>query len=558
MRNWTLTSRPLFALMALIALAPARVAAQRLAPIAPEQQCSGQTIAAVEFVGARRPLLSRRFDPAARVANQAVLVLQPATRVRLLRRFILLGVGDRCNEQQRVESERILRAQSYISDAAIRVLPSGGDAVVLRVETIDEYVLYLESWGWGGLPSGVELGTGSVGGTGKGFRVLTELGRGGEVGWGARYKDTQLLGRPIILDAAFASRPRVDHWSLALTRPFLTNFQRMSWQASAGSYRALYALLDTILGDVTIEYERQTAAVSGSRRIGPVNAPWNIGAGVNWERAQQTRVLQMGDDGPVPIPTPAEVEDRYPYFDEAQVTFSVGYRRLRFHAVRGLGALSAPEDVAKGREAYLGLSQGVAALQREPTDRKLLGGFVSTLGTDRTLLRLSVYGSLRSATPGVPRGQRSLDGRTVFVHKQSEGQLTSLSVSGATSRHARVPTQFTFRDEETGLLGYRTANYGGASRLIIAFEERHRLPLATRRTEVAVSALAQTGRLWAGDAPFGVTTPWRAGVGMAIIAAIPAGAKQTIRLEIGVPVNPPPGLQRREVRIFYSDRTGRF
>ncbi|MDQ8153446.1 MAG: hypothetical protein P3B98_02185 [Gemmatimonadota bacterium] len=550
--------RPLLALLLLAALTPSRAGAQRLAPISAAERCDGRPIAAIEFVGARRPLLSRRFDPAARVANEAVLVLQPATRVRLLRRFMLMSVGDVCNEQQRVESERILRAQSYISDAAVRVLPHTSGGVRLRVETIDEYVLYFESWGWEGLPAGLELGTGSVGGTGKGLRLLAEVGRGSEMGWGARYKDTQFAGRPIIFEAGFASRPRVDHWNLAFTRPFYTNFQRTSWQASIGSFRALYALLDTAVHGVSVEYERRTAVLGGSRRIGPVNAPWNVGASMSWERAEQTRVLQLRDDGFVPILAPPQVATRYPYYDAARVGLSVGYRRVRFVPVRGIGALSAPEDVAKGHDAYLAVGVGVGAMQREPTDRTLLAGTTSTFGGERALLRLFGRSSWISERPGAVRGQTALEGGAALLRKSSEAHLTKLTIAGATFRNARVPTQLNFRDDETGLLGYRTADLGGAARVIIAAEERHRLPLNSRRVEIALAGLAQTGRLWAGDAPFGVTTPWRTGVGLALVAAVPAGAKQTFRLEVGVPVNPPPGLQGREVRLFYSDRTGRF
>lgn len=550
--------RALYAMLPLVALAPARGTAQRLAPIAAEQRCDGRSIGAIEFVGSRRPLLSRRLDPAARIANEAILVLQPATRVRLLRRFLLLQVGSRCDEQRRVESERILRAQPYISDVAIRVLPQTADAVLLRVETIDEYVLYVESWGWSGLPAGLELGTGSVGGTGKGLRLLTELGRGGEMGWGVRFKDPQFLGRPIILETAAASRPFVDKWNLSLDLPAYTNFQRLWGRASVGSNRAFYTLLDTAIRDVTVEYERRTAQINGGWRLGAVNAPWHLSAVVEREQAQRRRVLQIRDQGPVDISPPPQVATRYPIFDATRVGLGVSYRRLRYHAVRGLAALSAAEDVALGHDTYVAARQGIGALQRDPTDRVLSAGNSGAVGSDQALLRWTVSGSWSTARPGTPHGEAAITGRTALSLKRSESHLTLLSLGGERTRHARIPTQLTFRDDQTGLLGFRTVGFGGAGRFIVAVEERHRLPLTTRRAEVAFSALSQAGRLWAGDAPFGVSTPWHVGVGAAAMVAFPAGAKQMLRVEIGIPVNPPSGLQRRELRIFYSDRTGRF
>jgi hypothetical protein len=165
---------------------------------------------------------------------------------------------------------------------------------------------------------------------------------------------------------------------------------------------------------------------------------------------------------------------------------------------------------------------------------------------------------MNTTRAGAPYGESSIGGRTTLALKRSVRHLTSLSVAATNVRNARIPTQFTFRDDVTGLIGYRSSNAGGAGRLIVSAEQRHVIPLTTRRAEVAVAALSQAGRLWAGDAPFGVTTPWRMSVGLAVMVAVPAGAKQMLRAEIGFPIDPPPGLPRRDILIIYGDRTGRY
>jgi hypothetical protein len=38
----------------------------------------------------------------------------------------------------------------------------------------------------------------------------------------------------------------------------------------------------------------------------------------------------------------------------------------------------------------------------------------------------------------------------------------------------------------------------------------------------------------------------------------PAGARQALRIEYGRPLNAPAGLQRYELRVVYTDVTGRF
>lgn len=537
---------------------PAHLMAQRLEPIAPAERCDGRTIAAIEFVGTRRALLGPRLEPVAGALNSAMFFLQPVTRVRLIERFLLLKEGDVCEEQRRVESERVLRAQSYISDVAIRVLPHSDDAVRLRVETIDEWVLYTEAWGLEGLPAGLELGTGSVGGTGKGFRVLSELGRGGEVGWGAKFKDPQFLGQPLILDLAYASRPFVDSWSAGVQRPSYTNFQRTYWRSHLASDKRFYTLFDPDLRSVTVEYEQRTASVSGSRRIGPDNAPWHVFGALEWERAQRRRVVQIRENGPVDIPPPPEVAFRYPVFDAARVGLGGSYRRIRYQPFRGLGALSAPEDVAMGHDTWFNARFGIAAFQRERTDQVYGAGNAGAVGNEHALLRWHLGGFWRLRPEEANDGEIGFAARTSLTFKRHEGHLTALSAAGTGTRNARIPTQVTLRDPDQGLLGYRNTDFGGAARVVLGIEERHRIPLSTRRAEVAWSLLSQAGRIWAGDAPFGISSPWYVGVGAAVMVAIPAGAKQMLRLEVGVPLNAPPGLRSQEIRLFFGDHTGKY
>ena len=547
-----------WAVVLLIAGSPWRLAAQRLEPIGPDERCDGRTIVAIEFVGTRRSLLGPRLDPAARVVNGAMFALQPVTRTRLVERFLLLKAGDRCEEQRRVESERVLRAQPYLSDVAIRVLPQSADEVTLRVETIDEWVLYAEAWGVEGLPAGLEIGTGSIAGTGKGFRVLSELGRGGEIGTGVKYRDPQFLGQPVILDLAVSSRPFVDSWSFGLQRPAFTNFQRDSWTSLVASNRKFYTLFDPALRSVTVEYEQNTASFAGFRRLGPVNAPWHLSGTLEWERAQRRRVVQIRDDGPVDIPPPPEVALRYPVFDAARVGMGIAYRRLRFQPFRGLGALSAPEDVALGHDTWFSVRVGVPALQRDEADQVYGFGNTGAVGNAHALLRWSVGSSWASPRLGATIGEAAVDGRGALALKVNEGHLTALTVGATATRNARVPSQVTLRDPERGLLGFRNTDFGGARRVVVGLEERHRLPLATRRAEVAWSLLTQAGRIWAGDAPFGRSSPWYASAGASVMVAIPAGAKQMLTLEVGVPLNAPPGIRQQEIRLFFGDRTGRY
>src|SRR3954471_23932138 len=60
------------------------------------------------------------------IVNALATQFHITTREDVIRRFLLLKTGDICTELRRTESERILRAQSFLAEARIDVLPSAG------------------------------------------------------------------------------------------------------------------------------------------------------------------------------------------------------------------------------------------------------------------------------------------------------------------------------------------------------------------------------------------------------------------------------------------------
>lgn len=525
------------------------------APAELADACEGRRIVDVTYRASRRELIPRRFDPVARVAQGVVDVLQPPTRNRLVSQFLLLAKGGVCSEQARAESERILRAQPYISDATIRVVPVAPDAVRLEVETIDEYVLYFESWGWRGVPAGLEVGTGSVAGSGKSARTLVEVGRGGELGWGLSYTDFQFTGRPLTFAARVRSRPLADLAAVSLARPWYSNYQRDSWRLELTDGKTLFTFRDPVIRDISVDYRRTIATADWTRRLGGVNAPLVVGLGADAEVADLERVVQIRDRGPIPVAPTPELS-RYRRYEATRVGGTIGVRQLRFRPVRGLGSLSATEDVAVGVEAWVSARFGVPALQRDPADRTLGLSAAGAVGRASTLLRWRAGADWTSARPGTLPAQSNLSIRAAWSSSLAPGHLSLFTLRGQHARNTRLPTQLDFRDDRDGLLGFRSSNLGGSQRVIAAIEERHRLPVP--RVELALAGLAQAGRLWAGDAPYGSDTRWHYGVGGALLLAYPAGSKQTLRVEFGVPVNPIVGLQQREFRLVFSDFTGRF
>ena len=64
------------------------------------------------------------------------------------------------------------------------------------------------------------------------------------------------------------------------------------------------------------------------------------------------------------------------------------------------------------------------------------------------------------------------------------------------------------------------------------------------------------GKIWAGDAPFGVTSPLRANVGVGLRGAFPPGSRQTFRLDVGVPLHSGIGYRNMVLSIGIGQLIG--
>jgi hemolysin activation/secretion protein len=74
-------------------------------------------------------------------------------------------------------------------------------------------------------------------------------------------------------------------------------------------------------------------------------------------------------------------------------------------------------------------------------------------------------------------------------------------------------------------------------RTVARLEARRSIGQLTRHVVLGLATFADAGRLWAGDAPFGINSSTKVGVGLGLLAAIPPQSRQLWRLDIAVPVS---------------------
>ncbi|MEO7363575.1 MAG: hypothetical protein ABI120_24805, partial [Gemmatimonadaceae bacterium] len=99
--------------------------------------CAGQTITDVVVI--TQPPYTARLPGDLEIIRNVTRKLHATTRDNVVRRYLLMEIGDQCDEVRRAESERILRGQPFLVDARIFTYSDARGGVRLEVETRDEF-----------------------------------------------------------------------------------------------------------------------------------------------------------------------------------------------------------------------------------------------------------------------------------------------------------------------------------------------------------------------------------------------------------------------------------
>jgi len=111
-----------------------------------------------------------------------------------------------------------------------------------------------------------------------------------------------------------------------------------------------------------------------------------------------------------------------------------------------------------------------------------------------------------------------------------------------------VPFQLMLGDRQGGVRGYSDSRDAGAVRGVARLEERWSIGGFSRHDRFGLAGFADAGRVWAGDAPFGVNSSAKIGIGVGLLAALPPQSQRMWRLDVAVPVSPD-AHARWEIRL---------
>jgi hypothetical protein len=501
-------------------------------------QCDGKTISAIvitphdpSFLHVPRPL---------RTLARGVGLVHTTTKADVVRRFLLLDVGGPCTATRLAESQRILRLQPFLAEATVRAVPDSVGGARIEVETVDEIPTVFSMRLRGSQPRAARFGNGNVGGRGLSVAASVERGFHYRTSVGAQVVAYQAFGRPYTL-AFDADRASLGSTlTLALGHAFLTDLQRTGWHVGYSNVNAYTSFVRPDTGIVSLAVVRRFVDIGSVLRIGFGRRVGFLGGLLTYERvAPAAQAVVIIDTGLVAA-TGAPIGGPFAQYENVRLNAVVGVRNLSFLEVRGFDALAAVQDVARGVQFGAVVGQG--------NDTFLSTDLYAGLGSARSLAALRVQAEVRY-DPGANRWDSMVaSGRLAWYWKPSDAHVVIASDEFSGGWRVRIPFQLGLGSLPGGVRGYRNSRVVGAVRSVSRIEGRWSLGRLTRHVGLGLASFADAGMVWAGDAPFGLNSGVKAGVGAGLLVAVPPQSKRLWHLEFAVPVSPD-AQARWEIRL---------
>ncbi|MEO8336777.1 MAG: hypothetical protein ABI664_17475 [bacterium] len=544
LRHWL---TPIFMLLA----CTAPLAAQRTRA---SFVCSGQIVSRVDI----RPL-PPPFSGAAkkwRAMAHAVGLHHATTRPGVIEAFLSLAAGEPCTEFRRAESERVLRAQPFFSDASVRVERDSAGMVAVIVTTTDEIPVLVSGRFRGIAPESFSLGNENLGGTGLRIVGRVERGRAYQTAVGIGLEQDALFGRPyrLILDAdRFQVGRRVN---VELEHPFFTDLQRISWHAGAVTGDDYFRFERPARDPLALAMTNRSWEASALMRLFGTHTVALLGAAVSGRRFDPAPDGIVISDSGLVADSGTALRNRYDMFRVGRLGILGGVRRVTFRSVSGFDALIGSQDVMNG--AMLGMYAGKGISRFGERDMLYSGALYLGASTQNALLATLALAEIRRDEERNEWNSGIGSARTAFYWGNAPGVVLIVDNEISVGWRSRLPVQLTFRDPTGGLSGYRASALAGAKRSVTRAELRQSRESMMRKADVGFAAFTEVGSLWKGDVPYGETAT-RASVGVSVLAAYPSRSKRLYRVDLAIPLTRSgQGPGRVEVRFSSADRTQGF
>ena len=518
----------------------------------PTADCVGQRVDDI-VVYAEAPSVAnlQRVPVLARLARK----FHATTKTELIKNFLLLQPGEPCVELRRAESARILRAQPFIVDAEVYVIPNERGGVDLEVHTSDEVSIVIGAGLRAKSPqvSFLLLGSQNLAGQGVFMSGAWRDGDGLRDAFTFRGIDNQFLGRAWVLAVSGERAILGGSWRVEGTQPYLTDLQRVAWRALGGAETRYYELRAPNGDTPTLPSERKYFDFGAIARVGPPGRLGLFGASITGEdESTGNRLLLPGGGLLVDVGPSPRV---YPLHHIARANLLLGIRRISFAPLRGLDALTATQDVPLGFQLGMQLGRSVELLGAKDADIFAASDVYLGAHAGIATLRIQARGEgRREAGAGAPWDGVLTTGRITHYLKFSDWHLNQAIVEWSAGYRQRTPFQLLIGVPDGGVRGYEESTLAGGQRVVGRFEERYVLGTTVKGADAGLALFADAGKQWAGDVPFGVNSGIKTSIGFSVLATVPTKSARLWRADFAFPLGS--GARKSfTVKLTNADRT---
>jgi hypothetical protein len=513
---------------------------------------------------------SGRFSWAYRTANK----LHVSTREWVIRRELLFAPGSCFDAWMLEETERLLRGYSFLSRVDVFGVRQPDGTYHVIVSTRDEWSTRLD------LRVGTDDGFGFEGG-----RIVDEnfLGWGQSLGvfyyerdvtrdYGISYFTPQLLGTRWDLTGALGRTRAGTLVHQEVAYPFVGEVSR--W-AGRQSFRREDRLFDYVIEDdpalrsshVVMPLREQAFDLAVIRRLGTRGNTALIGAALSYQKLSYPGLIEVAPGGdynlrePAPDSLAEPVRSQRQDLDNIRVFGLIGHRNVWWRQRRGLDSMRGQEDVRLGAEAILGVGRSMPSLETDDDLYSTLALYAALEMGDLLLIgrgRADARRNLRASgdapewndfylenellaylqTPALPR-------QTFFVRAALVGGWNT-----------RTPYQLNLGGP-TALRGYDHERMPGGRRFVATLEDRFYIGWPFPDVlDVGGTVFIDAGRIWPGDAPFGIDSGWRTSAGVGVRGSFPEGSRSTYPIDIAWPLDRESGFSDFRLSLSIGELLG--
>ncbi|HSJ25991.1 MAG TPA: BamA/TamA family outer membrane protein [Longimicrobiales bacterium] len=516
------------------------------------------------------PDLDRRFQWAYNAANR----LHIRTREGVIRRELLFGPGSCYDPFLLEETERLLRGYEFLGEVDVFPVPQPDGSFHIIVSTRDEW------------STRVDLRFSTSGGFGvEGGRLMEEnlLGTGQAVGafyyerqaardYGISYFTPQLLGTRWDLRSEIGRTRAGTAVLQEIAYPFVGDVSR--W-AARQSFRREDQYFGYIAGDsrdlaaphVLLPVREQTFDLAVVRRVGRRGNMALIGGALSYQQLSYPGAMEVAPEGsferrrPAPDSLAAPVLPQRHPLDNIRAFALLGHRNVWWVRRQGLDSMRGLEDVRLGAEAVLAVGRSFPAIEVD-NDLYAMLGLYSGMELGNALFIGRGRGDARR---DLGAGTAAPEWEDMYVEAEILAYLPVTALFRQTlfaraaltaAWHTRTPFQLTIGGVH-GVRGYPPERLPGGRRLVLTLEDRifagWPLPAVL---DMGATVFVDAGRVWAGDAPFGANSGWRAAAGAGLRGSFPAGSRSTYRIDIAWPLERGAGIGDFQLSMSVGERRG--